>query len=829
MRTLHTRLKEISRRHALMLISLFFVAIIGLSFFPFFAGSRLFINVDATLYYYPVFNFYGAALQSGESFLWNPLIFSGFPTYVSQSAGFLDPVNLALFSVFDSLNAYNIRLFLDLFLTIILSYVAARAFGLSRVASSLVGAAYLAAFNWGYVSNLVIANSLFLTPFLFWVGVHMSRDDKYRGWWAVFAGTGIGWSLLAGYAQLTIYAALLFGIFVLTDRIIIQHRYSWRDFLSVFAHMAIAALIAAIVGLPQLLPALDFATLTVRAQGLAYELTTAKVINPGDSILFLFPDYLYFPYLSSGRRPLYVGALFFFFALISIFALIKRLHGSVGLLHRTEQFMCIVSGLLAFCFAVALAHSPLFHLLNKLPVLSYFRFPYRWMYIGAWFLAVLGAYGFDYLRTMPKERWLRRLSQLVSFGVATLTALVVSLNFFGERFWIVAGDGMHAIFGAVLYGRAGLTKDPAHYRDAIERGIAAWQSSLSIVTPGFFVPFAILVAAAIIVFLVAHGRLSRRNFTAASFAISAVTLPAISIVQWPNSIGADVLQSHAALMRHVPAIDVDQYRTFQFMLGDGFALQVPPQYVLSVKEAQGLAELQFASGWPNLNMYAGVPSVDGYDPFVPTSMLSALEVLGSTHGGEEVSKKLTLEEKQDRLINHLGILGMMSGKYIISGVALDHPALVLVRTALVTRYDMPLYIYENAYARPKIYLAEQIKLWDVVPEWETVDIDSAVTHLECTACEIGAAAASDSFDILSSGNGSLIVQTHTRSNRWFVFGESYLPGWEVVIDGFPTDIVRANNLYMAVMLPAGEHMVEFTYVGVKNELRWLRLFGLVQG
>ena len=736
----------------------------------------MFLPTDAATQYYPYFEFYGQALKSGESFLWNPHLFSGFPSYLSQSAGFLDPVNIALFSALDSFFAYHTRLAIDLFLVMFFSYLAARALGLSRLAGMTVGPAYILAFNWGYLSNPVIVNSMFLMPLLVWCAAKIG-EGSHRWRFASIAGAGVGWSMLSGYAQITVYAAVLFGLYMVADQLLLRREYAWRAFLKTAATLLLTGAIGVVVALPQVLPALDFSSLTVRSSGVAYEDTQAKVINPGDAALFIFPDNLYFPYVSGGRRPLYVGALLFLLATIVAGSLAARAWRREEL-EPAYKRMLVVGGLLAFCLLAAVAYSPLYYFLQKLPVLSYFRYPYRWMYVGAWMLACLGAFGLDYLRSAPQR--FKAFSMVLAAGAASLTVVVGALNFLGERFWSGVAGGVHALLRQFAYGRFGLSKDPSHYADAITRGIAAWQESLSLMNPAFACAFISLLAAVALLYFRARGRVTGSQFYMGGFMLSAATFVAVFMAQWPHALPQSATYSHAPLVQELPGIVPGDYRTFPFMLSESFSKRVPPQYTLSTDEEQAATELQLAGGWPNANTFAGALSADGYDQFVSTDMLAALEAAGSTHGAQEATRGLSTAQISEHLLGNLDLLGIMSVKYIVSGTPLAHPDLALASEVGVTRYQVPLYIYENRLAKPRAYFASQTinradeSIGDLLAAKAPF---GAAIYLDCASCATHAPSAADTLVLVHKENGFFSFEVDTHTGRWLVVTESTLPGW----------------------------------------------------
>jgi hypothetical protein len=55
------------------------------------------------------------------------------------------------------------------------------------------------------------------------------------------------------------------------------------------------------------------------------------------------------------------------------------------------------------------------------------------------------------------------------------------------------------------------------------------------------------------------------------------------------------------------------------------------------------------------------------------------------------------------------------------------------------------------------------------------------------------------------------VRVETNQPGWLVLNDSYSPGWRATIDGTSAEILRANALVRAVVIPSGNHRVEFVY------------------
>ena len=58
---------------------------------------------------------------------------------------------------------------------------------------------------------------------------------------------------------------------------------------------------------------------------------------------------------------------------------------------------------------------------------------------------------------------------------------------------------------------------------------------------------------------------------------------------------------------------------------------------------------------------------------------------------------------------------------------------------------------------------------------------------------------------------ALTFEAENDCERLAVFSDIYYPGWQCTIDGQPADIIRANYVLRAVVIPAGKHKIDFSF------------------
>jgi hypothetical protein len=219
---------------------------------------------------------------------------------------------------------------------------------------------------------------------------------------------------------------------------------------------------------------------------------------------------------------------------------------------------------------------------------------------------------------------------------------------------------------------------------------------------------------------------------------------------------------------------------------------------------------------------------DGYEPFISGDLQHVLALLGSNYSSEELVKNIPIEERKELLYSHLDVLGMMAGKYIITGVELTHPDLRLLGTPHGSAYDTPFNVYEYRKALPRVYLAKNV---ESIPHSTVMELIEAgkkflhTTYLDCEACgDMAIIPGTLKIQAMDSGYFDLLVEG--KGAQWLVVSEQLLPGWKVRLDGRKVNVVRANGMYMAINVPAGSHRVTMEYEGILGEARLLKLIGL---
>jgi hypothetical protein len=142
------------------------------------------------------------------------------------------------------------------------------------------------------------------------------------------------------------------------------------------------------------------------------------------------------------------------------------------------------------------------------------------------------------------------------------------------------------------------------------------------------------------------------------------------------------------------------------------------------------------------------------------------------------------------------------------------------------------YVYDNPHALPRVFLADEWQRADfaelIRDGWPAVDPRRVVLleeapRLPLPGGERGVPARepSGTAHIVSYGNTEVTVETDSSSAALLVLADVWHPWWRAEIDSTPAEILKADVLFRAVAVPAGRHVVRFTFhpfTGALSEL-----------
>jgi hypothetical protein len=132
----------------------------------------------------------------------------------------------------------------------------------------------------------------------------------------------------------------------------------------------------------------------------------------------------------------------------------------------------------------------------------------------------------------------------------------------------------------------------------------------------------------------------------------------------------------------------------------------------------------------------------------------------------------------------------------------------------------PFFVYRLKEPVPKVYLALRLRsaLTDIDGFDQIVSADfqtgkEAVVAALPTDWQDAPLDATDGgrVTVLSNHSERLKLEVEAPRRVLLVLNDSYYPGWRARLDGVDVDILRANVLVRAVVVPQGRHYVDFSY------------------
>ncbi len=154
---------------------------------------------------------------------------------------------------------------------------------------------------------------------------------------------------------------------------------------------------------------------------------------------------------------------------------------------------------------------------------------------------------------------------------------------------------------------------------------------------------------------------------------------------------------------------------------------------------------------------------------------------------------------------------MLGVKYVIT----DKPFPFEYFTQIAMSPDSTTFVNRNNMSLPRVYFV------DSVAQKSSVEILNAIKENSFNPKKLAFVNSLDfKFDKGDSTNTAVISEykderittvTKSQGNCFLFFGTTYLPGWKAFVDKAETTIHKTNHGFMGIVVPEGEHKVEFVY------------------
>ncbi len=167
------------------------------------------------------------------------------------------------------------------------------------------------------------------------------------------------------------------------------------------------------------------------------------------------------------------------------------------------------------------------------------------------------------------------------------------------------------------------------------------------------------------------------------------------------------------------------------------------------------------------------------------------------------------------------LLDLLNTRYIVvpSDIGPESPQSLrgLEREMPAVYEDGTVKVLENREALPHAWIVHSARQTTKEEALEllasgTVDpTETALLEQAPPDLAVPADASGDRVSVESYEANALEVEVETDAEGLLVLSEVYYPAWKAYIDGEPVPLYRANHLFRAVPVPAGEHTVELRY------------------
>ena len=205
-------------------------------------------------------------------------------------------------------------------------------------------------------------------------------------------------------------------------------------------------------------------------------------------------------------------------------------------------------------------------------------------------------------------------------------------------------------------------------------------------------------------------------------------------------------------------------------------------------------------------------SLEGYDPVYPKSVSKFLGVLDKgNENAEPLDRYGFISNYDSPLINLINV------KYILVNVSNIELIKKLINKGYKQAFtDKSVIIYENTNFIPRAFLTFD---WEVSSDNNYIFknlLESKSELNEKVYLEKDPKIEKSKKDMYllnfeKYDSGKIILSTNSTKDGILFISNVYFPGWKASIDNNQTEIIKADATFQSIVVPKGEHKIEFIY------------------
>ena len=561
----------------------------------------------------------------------------------------------------------------------------------------------------------------------------------------------IGMLLLSGHAQLSWYILVMVTVWVVVGGLV---NGGFRSAVSALGVWTAAVLFGSFLAAVQLVPTAEYLMQSQRAAAVDFETAMSYSFWPWRFLTLAAPDFFgnpgmgdYWGYGNFWEDAIYIGVLPLLLGIFSARGLFFN-HDKQKSVYRSLIILCW--GIVAFAILFAMGkNTPIFvFLYENIPTFDMFNAPTRYMIWLEFSLALLAGVAAEAFWHCPSGK------SLYWMRLATAGAAAVTIGAFVA--WKFMGD-----------------VSPTFIRSTAVAGL--WGVGVGLLT----------------LFMPDKGNLKSRN----RWLLLVVLLVAGDLLyaSWKinPSIDSSFFSENA----------VDHTETKNLLAGHRLYLGKQDEYELkfdrflrfqdfyAIEDSHNIRRAVL----PNLNLLENISTVNNFDPFVPGRFAVVVDYVDGLP-----------QELKENWLTWMDV-GVWEQIDVNSPLGLKFTGL---EAGERVRWINCAYSAENALEAFDL-LEERLNKPSEKVSYETVILEgwAPLPDAKCFLSD----SSSIKLDWSQNGFGRIRIDFQSDKAGYLLFAETWYPGWKARLDQKQIVIYRADYLFQAVAVPAGEHSVEFIY------------------